>query len=188
MPIKIYILILSLLICFTAFSKIQPKAEKGILNLTKWNFKKDGIVNLSGEWKFYWNKLIQPEHFHLLPQKMTGYIKMPSYWINQTINGQTFPSYGCATYRLIMFTKHYEDAEFSAHLKEMFSDGIVDQFGGDEDGKFGFEKLETLIKYMSAENMCTQHNILLQTIEKWKGTNKQTDDMLIIGLKINAIS
>lgn len=121
-PMKKTILsVLLVSISILSFSKNQPKAVKGVLDLTGWNFQKDGTVSLIGEWEFYWDKIIQPEHFHLVQQVVTGYIKMPSYWKDQVINGQKFPIEGCATYRLIVKTKHCEDEEFSAHLKEMFS-------------------------------------------------------------------
>jgi two-component system sensor histidine kinase ChiS len=43
--------------------KKQPRIESGILDLRNWDFKKDGIVNLNGNWEFYWEKLLRPENF-----------------------------------------------------------------------------------------------------------------------------
>ena len=33
--------------------RIAPRAVNGVLDLTDWNFKIDGPVDLSGEWEFY---------------------------------------------------------------------------------------------------------------------------------------
>lgn len=66
----------------------------------------------------------------------------------------------------------------------MFSDGYIDQFGGLKDKKFmlsRFQKLLTTIQHKTLED---QKNILNNSIEKWKGGNTQTDDILVIGVKI----
>ena len=34
-----------------------PQAIKGEIDLTDWDFQKDGPISLKGEWFFYWNKL-----------------------------------------------------------------------------------------------------------------------------------
>ena len=36
--------------------RIPPKAIKGVLDLTDWDFKRDGPVDLSGEYAFYWKQ------------------------------------------------------------------------------------------------------------------------------------
>lgn len=36
----------------------QPLAKGGILDSKDWDFEKDGIISLDGEWDFYWNKLL----------------------------------------------------------------------------------------------------------------------------------
>lgn len=38
----------------------QPVAERGILDLRGHDFPKEGIVEVTGEWDFYWNRLIDP--------------------------------------------------------------------------------------------------------------------------------
>jgi len=65
--------------------RISPKAVKGVLDLTDWDFKRDGSVELSGECEFYWMKHLKPLDFSkaTLPQK-TGFIKVPGYWNGHT--------------------------------------------------------------------------------------------------------
>ena len=42
---------------------IAPKAINGVLDLSNWDLDRDGPVDLSGEWEFYWNQLINPNEF-----------------------------------------------------------------------------------------------------------------------------
>jgi len=47
--------------------KLPPKAKKGVLDLSSWNFEKDGIVPLKGDWEFYWKQLLKPGDFKNVP-------------------------------------------------------------------------------------------------------------------------
>jgi two-component system, sensor histidine kinase ChiS len=78
-----------------------PKAEKGVLDLSEWNFEKDGTIQLNGEWEFYWEQMLKPGDF-TSPGKPdpTGFITLPGYWNRQDINNKKLPPFGCATLRL----------------------------------------------------------------------------------------
>jgi len=81
--------------------KIPPKAVKGILDLTDWNFKSNGVVNLSGEYEFYWKQHVIPQDFDgPNPPQKTGYINVPGFWNNYVLNGKKLQGEGYATYRL----------------------------------------------------------------------------------------
>ena len=41
--------------CETYSGKTAPVAKNGMLDLSDWNFEKDGPVDLKGEWEFYWD-------------------------------------------------------------------------------------------------------------------------------------
>jgi len=81
--------------------RTPPKAVKGILDLTDWNFKSDGAIDLSGECEFYWKQQLAPSDFNgpNLPQN-TGYIQLPGFWNGYDIRGNKLPGDGYATYRL----------------------------------------------------------------------------------------
>lgn len=66
----------------------------------------------------------------------------------------------------------------------LFTDGYADQFGGKEEKKFKYKQLKELLISIYSEPMETQKEVLNETIEKWKGVNEQTDDILIIGIKV----
>jgi len=99
--ISLFFCVLCLSACSTNPALNTPRAKQGILDLSQWNFTKNGPVKLDGEWEFYWNKLVPPEAFTRNQAcTMTGYIPVRSSWTEATVNGQKFPSMGMATYRL----------------------------------------------------------------------------------------
>jgi len=66
----------------------------------------------------------------------------------------------------------------------LFSDGIVDQFGGEHGKKFMAKNLKTLLSNIHDEPMAIQETIVEKTLEKWKTGREQVDDVLVIGIKI----
>ncbi|MGB0523813.1 MAG: PAS domain S-box protein [Flammeovirgaceae bacterium] len=81
--------------------------------------------------------------------------------------------------------------EFTTHTIELnkgdeiylFSDGVTDQFGGADNRKFSIKKLRAMIEARTHKNMQDMGAILANSFEKWKGDKKQTDDVLVIGIK-----
>ncbi len=82
-----------------------------------------------------------------------------------------------------LFKKH-EVAIDKPTMIYLFSDGYGDQFGGKKNTKFMSKKLNQLLLEIHQLPMPEQMNILNTTIEDWKGTTHQTDDILVMGLKI----
>lgn len=66
----------------------------------------------------------------------------------------------------------------------MFTDGIVDQFGGPEGRKFTPKKLRTIIKENHRLSLEKQVEIIKKSFDEWKGNNQQTDDVLFIGFEV----
>ena len=84
-----------------AIQRIPPKAFKGVLDLTDWDFQNDGPIDLNGEWEFYWQHHLKPEDFILnTPPRETKFIDVPGYWKGYQLAGEKLPGYGYATYRL----------------------------------------------------------------------------------------
>jgi len=66
----------------------------------------------------------------------------------------------------------------------MFSDGFVDQFGGDDGGKFKFFRFKAVLKSMAQLPVSEQHRNIYKQLSDWIGTSyKQIDDILILGVK-----
>jgi PAS domain S-box-containing protein len=63
------------------------------------------------------------------------------------------------------------------------SDGFPDQFGGPEGRKFGPKKVRDVIERVHKLPMGEAHQIFDDEWENWRGEHKQTDDVLLIGIK-----
>lgn len=87
---------------------------------------------------------------------------------------------------------HWEERSFSKHslpLKEndsvyIFSDGYVDQFGGEDRKKFKSMNFKRLLLSLQDKSMEHQLRILEDTFEAWKGDGDQIDDVSVIGVRI----
>jgi serine phosphatase RsbU (regulator of sigma subunit) len=66
----------------------------------------------------------------------------------------------------------------------LFSDGYADQFGGDQRKKFKYKAFRQLITEYADLSMPRQQQVLSDTIREWQGKNEQTDDMVIVGIRI----
>ncbi|MDA3892886.1 MAG: nitrate/nitrite transporter NrtS [Salinivirgaceae bacterium] len=66
----------------------------------------------------------------------------------------------------------------------IFSDGYMDQFGGDEGRKFSSKAFKELILSMQEKSMAEQRVILGENFKMWRGNHSQIDDVLVIGGKI----
>jgi PAS domain S-box-containing protein len=63
------------------------------------------------------------------------------------------------------------------------SDGFPDQFGGPEVRKFGPKKTREIIEQIHKKSMQEAAQVFDTEWEGWKGEHKQTDDVLLIGIK-----
>jgi serine phosphatase RsbU (regulator of sigma subunit) len=81
------------------------------------------------------------------------------------------------------FSKH-EISIRTGDLIYMFSDGYADQFGGPNTKKFKYAQLKEFILKINRKPLKDQKKILESSFLEWKGSNEQTDDVLVIGLKI----
>ncbi|WP_338763443.1 SpoIIE family protein phosphatase [Bernardetia sp. ABR2-2B] len=66
----------------------------------------------------------------------------------------------------------------------LFSDGYQDQFGGENDKKIRTRPFYNLLHKYHKEDMNTQKEKLETFFENWKGSQKQIDDVTLIGIKI----
>jgi serine phosphatase RsbU (regulator of sigma subunit) len=66
----------------------------------------------------------------------------------------------------------------------LFSDGYPDQFGGETRKKFKYKAFRQVLTEHADLSMQRQQQVLSDTIREWQGNQEQTDDMVIIGIKI----
>jgi len=90
------------LICISSCSKLpEPTwtARYGHFDLRQWNPKIHGIIELSGEWEFYWRQLLSPADFeHEVNNK--DFFYLPGLWNHYQPEKRRFNGDGFATFRL----------------------------------------------------------------------------------------
>ena len=65
----------------------------------------------------------------------------------------------------------------------MFSDGFIDQFGGDQGMKFLIKQFKEVLIKIHNLPMPEQRELLINTFNDWKGDHSQLDDVLIVGIR-----
>lgn len=81
------------------------------------------------------------------------------------------------------FTKH-EAKIRKSDILYLFSDGYLDQFGGENGKKFSATQFKKLLANIYNEPMGKQKEILDKTINDWMDNEDQIDDILVMGIKI----
>ena len=76
---------------------------KVLLDLREISNPENFIVNLNGEWEFYWKKMLHPHDFNAVKTKPDYFGKVPSYWTDYPQESVKTEKYGYATYRLTSF-------------------------------------------------------------------------------------
>ena len=65
----------------------------------------------------------------------------------------------------------------------LYTDGITDQFGGDQNKKIKLKVFKEWLIEIAGFNSAKQKQELNDKFNKWKQSNEQTDDVLVIGIK-----
>ncbi len=66
----------------------------------------------------------------------------------------------------------------------LYTDGYIDQFGGEKNKKFMTKRLKTLLLSIQYMSMDEQLIAVKDNFYKWKGNNEQIDDICLVGIKI----
>jgi len=101
----------------------------------------------------------------------------------QTLTGDIFSIGGMFGRSDINFTSKKIKVEKGSTIY-LFTDGFVDQFGGEKNTKFLSSRFEQLLKSIQQHNLDEQHEKLIVSFDDWKGNNKQLDDILIVGIRL----
>ncbi len=67
----------------------------------------------------------------------------------------------------------------------LFSDGIIDQFGGKQNRKLGIKNFKEVLLKIHTQNPSEQKEMLETFLENWMGNNSQTDDICVMGIRIS---
>jgi len=66
----------------------------------------------------------------------------------------------------------------------IFSNGYVDQIGGPDGEKIMVQQFNQLLLDVQHLTMKEQHKVLESSFENWRGNHKQSDDVLVIGIRL----
>jgi 7TM diverse intracellular signalling len=125
----------SLSVLFSVFARqtlagIEPRASEGELDLRQWDFTKQGALQLSGDWLFYMNQLIEPTE---IKKAHGAHIDFPYTW--NGVSDSHNSGIGYATYRLrVILTNHanplsLELPHFYCNYKLWINEMVIAQNG-----------------------------------------------------------
>ena len=106
-PIRIICILLGMGFLFSINVFAQPSeiplAKNGVIDLRTTDLKKQNIA-LSGEWGFYWKRILTPKETGALP---SAYVPFPKLWTNTKLEGYQLTATGYASYSLtVLLPKH----------------------------------------------------------------------------------
>jgi serine phosphatase RsbU (regulator of sigma subunit) len=81
------------------------------------------------------------------------------------------------------YTTHSFDLEHGDAIY-IFSDGYVDQFGGEKGKKFKSRAFRELLLSIQDKAMEEQKTMIDEAFNSWKGDLEQIDDVCVIGVRI----
>lgn len=99
---QLFILIISIIFYLQSVTAFASTVQKGVLDLSSFNWGKEQLVNLEGEWEFYWRQLLSPQDFEKQYVVPNAYFANPDVWNDKVVNGDTLTGRGYATYRLMI--------------------------------------------------------------------------------------
>lgn len=92
--------------------------------------------------------------------------------ITSSISGTSISSYTKYTYPFNEGDMFY-----------LFSDGIIDQFGGKGGKKFLTKRFKQILFEINALSMREQKEIIKKAFDDWRGDAEQVDDILVMGIR-----
>lgn len=84
-------------------------------------------------------------------------------------------------------TKVFAQIQIQAQKEDVFyffTDGFADQFGENPNVKFSTKRLRELIVEIGRQGSLQQRSLFRHFFEKWRGNQKQTDDVLLVGFRV----
>lgn len=104
--LSIFLLIIVMLLSGCSVKKDNlPKAFEGTLDLTNWNFERDGFVKLDGQWELYSGQLLEPKDFMSTNSSGTvDFFEVPNSYTT-SVKNESLPKYGYSTMRLVINIK-----------------------------------------------------------------------------------
>ncbi len=126
----IFLIALAAIVCCLQdiSAKDPPMAVQGVLDLRQWDFEKDGVIDLSGKYEFFWMQHLYPHDFVSTPHPAhDGFITVPGIWNNRRLHDEKISGKGYATYRLRILLRKRQQLAFEfadmATAYRVYADG-----------------------------------------------------------------
>ncbi|WP_164880500.1 diguanylate cyclase [Clostridium manihotivorum] len=99
-----------------------PKAAQGKIDLSKWNFDKDGLARLDGQWELYYGQLIEPKDFDEANYNKEGrdFFNAPNSF-SKTLSNNKLPKSGYGTLRLTIKLKDGDRKSYGLRTQSLLS-------------------------------------------------------------------
>lgn len=112
--------------------------------------------------------------------------KMPVYYTQdgciQQLDGDRH-SLGGTDHTEKFFTNHFVQVN-RGEMLYLASDGFQDQFGGSQDRKFMRKKFRHVLAGIQHLPTSQQYKNVEQIYDEWKGRHPQTDDVMVVGIRL----
>jgi serine phosphatase RsbU (regulator of sigma subunit) len=94
-------------------------------------------------------------------------------------------SISCAEQRRVEAFENHTHKIKGNTIAYLFSDGIVDQFGGPQGRKFMIRRLREFLDETKSLSVAEQSALLNKTFDDWKGEDyNQIDDVMLLGIRL----
>jgi PAS domain S-box-containing protein len=94
------------LACLAASGAVQarqaPATSGGVLDLRDWDFARDGVVGLDGQWELVWGRFEDPDLLGGPAAAPGTAVAVPGPWNGAMVDSRPVGAFGHATYRLIV--------------------------------------------------------------------------------------
>ena len=98
-----------------------------------------------------------------------------------SVGGKTLrPRNGSEVKKFSNKASHYNPA----CMLYLFTDGYMDQFGGNQDQKFNTRRFKQMLMDIQPLSATQQKEIISGTLKEWKRDASQTDDILMLGIRL----
>jgi len=145
-PTVIFVFAAACLLLPDLHAQLAPVANRGVIDLTKYDFNASGPLEIRGEFEFYWNQMLNPADENISGEMV--YMKVPGSWLNMKDEYPQLERYGFATYRLLMILPEGM-TDIALKLEDVYSASGIFLNGKAIDylGFPGVNKFQTVTRY-----------------------------------------
>jgi len=142
-------LLLFIILTGSCYTNELPVADRGIIDLRKYDITTKGPIALNGNWSFHWKKLINPEDYSESISEEADFIKVPAPWNGNQFENIEAGTNGYGTYSILIRLKTLPQEELGIKIAipntawKLWMNGQLLR----ETGTVGVNRSETTARY-----------------------------------------